>query len=127
MRDRARRASRRARSFLAGMLWRAGQAARSARSATVPGRVPLAAGAWIRGRGRGARAERIVASDARISSSFTYRRARSARRGTVKACPGRGRRVAVMAVTSFAVRDGLEARPVRRDDGLPAAGEDARV
>ena len=73
----------------------------------------LAASAWICGRDCGARAERIVASDARISSSFACRRARSTRRTTTISCPGRGRRAAVMAVTSFTVRDGLDARPDR--------------
>ena len=78
-------------------------------------------GCLIRGRGCGARAKRMMACDARISSSLTCRRARSSRRGTVRTCPGRGRRVAGMAVTSFAVRDGREAGAVRRD-GLAAAG-----
>jgi hypothetical protein len=52
-----------------------------------------------------------MASDARMSSSLTYRRTRIARREAVMAWPGRALRAAVMAVTSLVVPDDLDARP----------------
>jgi hypothetical protein len=55
-----------------------------------------------------------MASDARMSSSLTYRRTRIARRGAVMAWPGRALRAAVVAVTSFVVPD-LDARPWLRE------------
>jgi hypothetical protein len=51
----------------------------------------------------------MMASEARVSSSLTYRSARIARRGLDIMRPGRGRCVAVMAVTSFMVRGGVDA------------------
>jgi hypothetical protein len=59
-----------------------------------------------------------MASDARMSSSLTYRRVRIARRGAVIAWPGRALRAAVVAVTSFVVPDDLDVRPWLREGPL---------
>jgi hypothetical protein len=55
-----------------------------------------------------------MASDARMSSSLTYRRTRIARRGAVMAWPGRALRAAVVAGTSLVVPDYLD-RPCLRE------------
>lgn len=52
----------------------------------------------------------------RASARRSRAEGREAQRGTVLTCPGMGRRAAVMAVTSFTVRNGLEARPDPRDE-----------
>jgi hypothetical protein len=90
-----------------GVMGRVGQAAWSSRSAASR---PSAAVARTRGWGCGARAERMMASEARVSSSLTCRSARITRRGPDIMRPGRGRCVAVMAITSFMVRGGVNAR-----------------
>ena len=63
-----------------------------------------------------------MASDARMSSSLTYRRARIARRGAVMAWPGPALRAAVVAVTSFVVPDDLDARPWLREGPPGSSG-----
>jgi hypothetical protein len=124
--DGARRIDRRAPSAWEERSGLMNQAARSARSVAGAGRAFSPAGTSARGRGCGARAERIMASDAHTSSSLTYRRVRIARRRAVIAHPGRrrrGRRVAVIAITSFVLRGSLDVWFCLRD-GPPAWGSD---
>ena len=87
------------------------KAARSARSA-APGWICPFSGAWIRGWGRDARAERMMAPEARRNSSLTYRTTRTGRRRAVRILPGRRPRA---AVTSLLAAAGLRAGPGRRD------------
>lgn len=99
---------------LSGVMGRVGQAAWSSRfAASRPSAV-----ARTRGRACGARAERMMASEARVSSSLTYRSARITRRGADVVRPGRDRCVAVMAVTSFTVRGNDPSQADRGETGM---------
>jgi hypothetical protein len=105
------------------------QSSRSARSTAVRRRAfsgfpPGDTGAC--GRGCGARAGRMTASDARGGSSLTLRRAQRALRRAVMARPPRGGRLPVMAVASFVVRDGVDAGSCP-SAGLSGRGTAARV
>jgi hypothetical protein len=124
--DGARRIDRRAPSAWEERSGLMNQAARSARSVAGAGRAFSPADTSARGRDCGARAERIMASDAHTSSSLTYRRVRIARRRAVIAHPGRrrrGRRVAVIAISSFVLRGSLDVWFCLRD-GPPVWGSD---
>jgi hypothetical protein len=60
----------------------------------------------------------MMASEARVSSSLTYRSAQIARRGLDIMRPGRDRCVAVMAVTSFMVRGNDLSQAARGETGM---------
>jgi hypothetical protein len=114
---------------VAGRNSRTGQAARRARSVAVPACSGGPAGISARDRGCAAPTGRHMASDARSSSALTCRIMRITARAAVIADPARRRRrrgVAVMVITSLAVRGDLDDWPYA-GAGASARGWDARA